>query len=545
MKKLLIIVLFLNLLACSNNHKTCSIKGVLLGSDSEPMVQANIQLLSNEPTKPAPVSKTFNVNSDGTYSIPFSNEGFFRLRFCGVNHQSEEQPILLYKPKDIVINVQLKAFEVKKEIESIKIMGDFNNFSWRKNTIEMEKGEDKNYYATLKTNADSLAYQIIGVDKNGHSINGSQADFYVLDRGGDYISVIKSKGKNQVTIKYDLSSLEYLQKKSIISFSDSNSFQEEVIEILADLKLRKDNMIKSYQKYVKDGGERGSFKYDWSKDVDELHELWEIENNLDLKEVRYWAKLTIGEVDSIEAIKALKRIPPTSPFWSIEPAMLSNLIYKTKTDSAYLEYIQQLIYENPDSTIKPFFLGSGMYTAQKYFREDLIQEFFQEFIKNYSSSPRLKSIKAKFSPDRKIQVGRPVPEFNFISIDDSSKFVNNNSLLGKIYLIDFWATWCGPCVSEMEYLHKAYEKYKEKGLELISVSLDWRYEDLTKFREGKWKLPWFNVFEKYSDESATVKNFELVSIPKPVLIDAEGKIIATGMDIRGENLDNTLSKYFK
>lgn len=545
MKKLLITVLFLNLLTCSINNKTHNIKGVLLGSDGKPMVQANVQLLSNEPTKPAPVSKSFNVNSDGTYSIPLSNEGFFKLRFCGVNHQSEEQPILLYKLKDIVINVQLKAIEVKKEIESIKIMGDFNNFSWRKNTIEMEKSEDKNYYTTLKTNSDSLAYQILGVDKNGHSINGTQSDFYILDRGGDYISIIKTKGMNEVTIKYDLSSLEYPQKKSTISFTDSNSFQEEVIEILADLKLRKDNMLKSYRKYVKDGGEPGSFKYDWSKDIDELNELWGNEKKLDIKEVRYWAKFTIGEVDSIEAIKSLEHIPPTSPFWSIEPAVLSNIIYKTKNDSTYLEYIQQLIYEHPDSTIKPFFLGSAIYTAHKYSREDLVQEFYQEFINKYSSSPRLKSIKAKYSPDRKIQIGRSVPEFNFISIDDSSKFVNKNSLLGKIYLIDFWATWCGPCVKEMEYLHKAYEKYKEKGLKIISVSLDFRYEDLTKFREGKWKLPWFNAFEKYSNESAVVKNFELVSIPKPVLIDAKGKIIATGLDIRGENLDNTLSKYFK
>jgi len=108
-------------------------------------------------------------------------------------------------------------------------------------------------------------------------------------------------------------------------------------------------------------------------------------------------------------------------------------------------------------------------------------------------------------------------------------------------LLDFWATWCGPCIGEMENLHKAYEKYKSKKFEILSLSLDQKPDDVVKFRKDTWKMPWLHAF--VTDDQDLTNAFEVVAIPRPLLLDGSGKIVAMEGDLRGSQLDATLAKY--
>jgi len=56
-------------------------------------------------------------------------------------------------------------------------------------------------------------------------------------------------------------------------------------------------------------------------------------------------------------------------------------------------------------------------------------------------------------------------------------------------MIDFWVTWCGPCKAEMPVLHKVYEKFKDKGFEILSISFDQTADAIDKYRKGEWKMP--------------------------------------------------------
>lgn len=150
----------------------------------------------------------------------------------------------------------------------------------------------------------------------------------------------------------------------------------------------------------------------------------------------------------------------------------------------------------------------------------------------------------KADPKSSIKVGELVPDFEVVLLDGKQK-VSNKTLKGKFYLLDFWATWCPPCVNEMEHLHRAYQRFKDKNFELISLSLDQSEDDITKFRQGKWKMPWLHAFMQKDPNRKVVRTFQVQYIPKPILIGPDGRILALESSLRGDALEKTLADFLK
>jgi thiol-disulfide isomerase/thioredoxin len=113
-------------------------------------------------------------------------------------------------------------------------------------------------------------------------------------------------------------------------------------------------------------------------------------------------------------------------------------------------------------------------------------------------------------------------------------------------MLDFWATWCGPCISEMPYMQKAFEKYSAEGFTILSLSFDLARDDVEKFRsEGDWPMPWLHVFVEQGAESEFATGMDVVNIPRAILIGRDGTILATNESLRGERLDETLSRVLR
>ncbi|MFO0948257.1 MAG: TlpA disulfide reductase family protein [Planctomycetota bacterium] len=117
---------------------------------------------------------------------------------------------------------------------------------------------------------------------------------------------------------------------------------------------------------------------------------------------------------------------------------------------------------------------------------------------------------------------------------DGSEF-DLSKLKGKVVLVDFWATWCGPCVGEMPHVKKVYDKLHEKGFEVVGVSLDETDEALRGFVKEN-EVPWTQViFSKEDDRgwnNPLAKKLGINSIPATFLIDQEGNVVS--FDLRGE-----------
>ncbi|HEX8327597.1 MAG TPA: TlpA disulfide reductase family protein [Hymenobacter sp.] len=171
-----------------------------------------------------------------------------------------------------------------------------------------------------------------------------------------------------------------------------------------------------------------------------------------------------------------------------------------------------------------------------------IAPLFASLAPAVKDSPEGKKYGAKLEALKAVAIGAVAPDFTMNTPD--GKAVALSSYRGKYVLVDFWASWCGPCRQENPNVTKVYNEYKTRNFDILGVSLD------TEKARDKWlkaiqddQLAWTQVSDLKGWQNAAATSYSVQAIPQNFLVDPSGKIVAT--NLRGDALKTTLAQFIK
>lgn len=202
--------------------------------------------------------------------------------------------------------------------------------------------------------------------------------------------------------------------------------------------------------------------------------------------------------------------------------------HKVETQMLALELEQSLV---------PYFAANYLIPKPDY---EFLKQVDSIYYPQFSKSKYAQELRKRVELLGRTAIGSIAPDI--VLQDPFGKTVALSSLRGKTVLIDFWASWCLPCRQESPNLVKAYNKYKDRGFEVFSVSLDDNRDAWQKAINDD-KLLWTHVSDLMKWNSSVVNMYNIESIPFTVLIDGEGRILAK--KLRGEELDKKLAELLK
>jgi thiol-disulfide isomerase/thioredoxin len=139
-----------------------------------------------------------------------------------------------------------------------------------------------------------------------------------------------------------------------------------------------------------------------------------------------------------------------------------------------------------------------------------------------------------------------IPDFEFELLGGEG-IIQNSDLEGNYYMIYFWSTYCGICISEMPELHDVYETYNPHGFEILAVSRDFEVEKVERFREERYPMPWYHTITGDDREfiMAVVNKFNAQGMPEKILVSPTGEILFQESGRTGDKIREILTEIYK
>ena len=508
---------------------TYAARGTLLGHDGKPMKLAHVHA----------AGKSTPVDADGRFHVEGAGPGFLKARFTGVDH-AELSVDLYLDGKPAELEVTLGTYERRSPpfVEASVVIYLRENGKppipyFRRPLKPLAGGL---YGAIMLEKSDEIYYALEGIAR-GHRMNGAEAESFAYDGRSSYIGQLHRRdGAFRVT--FDETKLPPAGLRPRLRFTDPESRAARITGLRFDAVRR-----------AEDEDARRPQDPAWRA---EIARALAAERDPDVAAALRIAYLVPpggldkGHEEAVAVARALlDGLPPEARLWVLSPeAALTavDLVGRSPEREGYLDRLADGLSERE---VAASFLGARLRAASRAGRDEEVARLFGIMHGRFPRTAAAHAV-AFYDPARRVRPDHALPDFDVPALHDgpatpAGARVSRAGLRGKVTLLDFWGLWCAPCIAEMRNLHEVHARYKDEGFTIVSFAVRSSVPNLHRFRAERWPMPWHHVVLDEKDPDDLVERFEIKTFPSPILLDADGKILEAGDDLRGEALDRAVA----
>ncbi len=566
---ILFIILVIVIFGCSS-EKTIILRGSVKLADSEQKsgIEIRAYYVTYKVTENDLLAKTttgkqgnFTLKLPESYSnfelhISYPNYEFYKTKFIN----ADIEPFL---------EVTLQPASVSENVSEVKVVGDFCDFNWER-SMPMIKNENGLYEIEIEYNEQGMAYQFL-FDTERHSYsNPIENSKYEYDHGGDYKNIVQSSN-GEFKITADLSNFPRYTEKGEVPKSKgqfisspnnelyakiSEKIEEYELPMISSIFIYKDKEHPYHKEFFK-----GMKEHEIEKMVNDSEmKMNEVSAYVDsliivsehqfLKDYLLGVKLRIQTIYDecsfeeqwliFESIKDISAAYPVSYLFIWEKEfqendmkfinIIHNKILEVKNERKQNALLYNFYYKLSKNNIDGKYSQLILKEAEKILASENYPENFKEYIQKLMSKIKLSD--TEFAPD-----------FEFVDFDGKSYKLSD--FRGKWIFLDFWATWCGPCINEIPHLKEAYQYLDKNNFVILSISRDKKMETAKEFVKEN-NMDWIHTIDIEGYVKDVGIQYGVGSIPTAFLIDPEGRFVRSEkLVLRGEHLLESLKEHIK
>ncbi len=541
----------------SHAETASTISGTVVGVDGKPPAVAHVRVLRMGDGEPDEAT----IDPDGKFELATKRRGLVLLEVTAVDHAQWRLPIVV-TDAPVTMDIELGTYVRNpggKDAGVLVWEGDPDKTPPKRHPLEHD--DSGRMHATIATKAGEIQYQLEGLSPEGRTFNGPQASRYEYDGGGDYRSVLVVEG-GKVELSFHPDELAPSDAPAKVTFGEGAPHLQRIAAFDRLRQTQLDGFAATMQAMAeKDpyAAQRAAQEYPWTHEREALMAAIEAEKDPMVRRVMAAGYFGLGNFDADKASAAerglaaelLADMDGKDPAWLVWPEEMAKAV-PLSDDPADAERFEELVATELPPQQGAGYLLERLVEAELDGRDDDARRYYAMMTSERFKSTPMAMFAKQFDPDRPIREGKALPAFEFGALPNKKGKVarkfGNEDLQGTVYLLDFWATWCGPCVADMPNLHAAYDKFgagskqgkrrKGRKFEILSVSVDGGAEVVHDFRANRFPMPWQHAHVPTKDAAQI---FGFSGIPFAVLVDEKGTILAATPQLNAQSLEPMLA----
>jgi thiol-disulfide isomerase/thioredoxin len=553
--------------ACHHRAVTPPVAGltirVVTAADTTARI-ATVRLRHTADAPPVPLSQSADGRFHG--ALPAQTERMV-LTVAVPEHVSITTAFWL--PNDLTgeLVIRPQALIPRRTIATVRVVGDFNGFN-DDSALVMKGTGDGRLRAAVPFHGDSARFNVLGLGGGSRGAWMPVASWALVENeyGAPHYAGVLRPVRDTLFFEVDTTAARRLPAAAAITFTTRDTALVTANRIMLDRAFA--TRISDPLSWWEPASGEPPFGAVRSPIIARAREVLALASDGRVRQeaVTSIVELSPLSMDSARALGALyfAIVPPGSPATrdndgvkAMSRALVGLWPDSTATPDAQ-ERAERLIVERTRAYVLPVARMSGDSSARtnawltaasrlKGLRDTAaLFSVIDEAVAAMPTNPFVAKLPSAMGRDRVLRTGALFPAFRMTSIGAGAEEITNAAFQGKLTLVDIWGTWCAPCVGEMPTLHKAYERFKDRGFMIVSIAADESVADVVRFRKNKFPMPWLNAWAGgQAVDTPTMKALGVMSLPMAVLVDASGRIVAVDEGLRGADLETTLGRLLK